>query len=245
MQTTQVSGRRDEQARTRHVACPMLRAIIFDVDGTLVDSNDFHVLAWAEAFKEAGHGLRLATIHDQVGKGGDNLVPALWPEATPQQVTALEERHHQLFKQHYSRRLQPFPSARALLRRCKDAGFKVILASSASPHELRHNVEDVLDAGDLIDAMVSGEEIGRTKPCPDVFEAALREAGTSAEQAIVVGDSPFDILAAQRAGLRTVALRSGLFRDDQLSGAIAIYDDPADLLAQFDDSPLSRASTPA
>jgi len=223
----------------------MLRAIIFDVDGTLVDSNDFHILAWAEAFREAGHELRLGTIHDQVGQGGDNLVPALWPEATPEQVKALGARHHDLFKQHYSRRLQPFPSARALLRRCREAGAKVILASSASPAELRHNAEDVLDAGDLIDAMVSGEEIGRTKPCPDVFQAALGQAGVSAAEAIVVGDSPFDILAAERAGLKTVALRSGLFSDEQLAGAVAIYDDPADLLARFDESPLSRASAPA
>ena len=229
------------EARSRR----MLRAIIFDVDGTLVDSNDFHVLAWAEAFREAGRELRLGTIHDQVGQGGDNLVPALWPDVTPQQVKALEARHHELFRQHYSHRLKPFPNARALLRRCRDLGYCVVLASSASPRELRYNVEEILDAGELIDAMVSGEAIGHTKPCPDVFEAALVQADARPEQAIVIGDSPFDILAARRAGIETIALRSGLFRDDQLVGAVAIYDDPADLLARFDESPLSRASISA
>lgn len=223
----------------------MLRAIIFDVDGTLVDSNDFHVLAWAEAFKEAGHELRLGTIHDQVGQGGDNLVPALLPDATPEQVEALEGRHHALFEQHYARRLHRFPSARALLRRCREEGFTVVLASSASAAELRHNVEHVLDAADIVHATVSGDEVACSKPCPDIFEAALAKAGVAPDQAIVVGDSPFDIEAARRAGLRAIALRSGLFRDDQLTGAIAIYDDPADLLANLDESPISRASAPA
>jgi membrane protein len=223
----------------------MLKAILFDIDGTLVDSNDFHVLAWAEAFKQAGHEFRLATIHDQVGKGGDNLVPALLPEASPEEVERLGQAHHQLFQRHYAHRLQPLPNARALLRRCKEAGFAVVLASSASAEEVRHNLEDVLNAADLVDAVSSGGDVEHSKPCPDVFEAALQKAEVTAAEAIVIGDSPYDIMAAQRAGLRTIALRSGLFRNEQLEGAIAIYDDPADLLASFENSPLSRASAPA
>ena len=223
----------------------MLKAILFDIDGTLVDSNEFHVLAWAEAFKQAGHEFRLATIHDQVGQGGDNLVPALLPDASLELVESLGETHHQLFQRHYAHRLKPFPSARALLRRCKEAGYTVVLASSASAQEVRHNLEDVLEAADLVDAVSSGGDVDHSKPCPDVFEAALQKVGVTAAEAIVVGDTPFDILAAERAGLRAIALRSGLFRDDQLDGAIAIYDDAADLLARFEDSPLSRASAPA
>lgn len=223
----------------------MLKAILFDIDGTLVDSNEFHVLAWAEAFKQAGHEFRLATIHDQIGQGGDNLVPALLPDASRSEVERLEKAHHHLFQQHYAHRLQAFPSARALLQRCKEVGYTVVLASSASAQEVRYNLEEVLEASDLVDAVSSGGDVDHSKPCPDVFEAALQKAGVTAGEAIVIGDSPFDIVAAERAGLRTIALRSGLFRDEQLEGAIAIYDDPADLLASFEDSPLSRASTPA
>ncbi|URD61468.1 HAD family hydrolase [Sphingomonas sp. KRR8] len=222
----------------------MLKAILFDIDGTLVDSNDFHVLAWAEAFKQAGHEMRLSTIHDQVGQGGDNLVPALLPDLSPEELKRLEDSHHQLFEQHYSGRLQPFPSARALLRRCKEAGYRVVLASSASADEVERNLQ-VLDAADLVDASTSSDEVDCSKPCPDVFNVALRKAGAQSNEAIVVGDTPFDIKAADKAGLRVIALRSGLFTDAQLRGAVAIYDDVADLLAQFDESPLSRASTPA
>jgi HAD superfamily hydrolase (TIGR01509 family) len=157
----------------------------------------------------------------------------------------LGQAHHQLFQRHYAHRLQPFPNAGALLRRCKEAGYIVVLASSASAEEVRHNLEDVLNAAELVDAVSSGGDVEHSKPCPDVFEAALEKAEVTAAEAIVIGDSPYDIMAAQRAGLRTIALRSGLFRDEQLGGAIAIYDDPADLLARFEDSPLSRASAPA
>ena len=223
----------------------MLKAILFDIDGTLVDSNEFHVLAWAEAFKQVGHEFRLATIHDQIGQGGDNLVPALLADASPSQIEQLGEAHRQLFQRHYAHRLQAFPNARALLQRCKDAGYRVVLASSASAQEVRYNLEEVLEASDVVDAVSSAGDVDHSKPCPDVFEAALQKAGVTAAEAIVVGDTPFDILAAERAGLRTIAFRSGLFRDDQLIGAIAIYDDAADLLARFEDSPLSRASAPA
>ncbi|WP_114228988.1 MULTISPECIES: HAD family hydrolase [Sphingomonas] len=223
----------------------MLQAILFDIDGTLVDSNDFHVLAWAEAFKQAGHELRLATIHDQVGQGGDNLIPALWSDASPAQVKQLERAHHDLFQRHYARRVRPFPGARDLLRRCREAGYAVVLASSASAEEVGYNLDHVLDAADLVDAVVSGDEVARSKPAPDVFEVALRKIGVAVDDALVVGDSPFDIEAANAAGLRTIALRSGLFTDEQLAGAMAIYDDPSDVLARFDDSPLSRVSARA
>ena len=120
-----------------------------------------------------------------------------------------------------------------------------LLAASASAQEVRYNLEEVLEASDVVDAVSSAGDVDHSKPCPDVFEAGLQKAGVTAAEAIVVGDTPFDILAAERAGLRTIAFRSGLFRDDQLIGAIAIYDDAADLLARFEDSPLSRASAPA
>ncbi|UUR09077.1 HAD family hydrolase [Sphingomonas glaciei] len=219
----------------------MLQAILFDVDGTLVDSNQFHVLAWAEAFHAAGHDLRLADIHAQIGKGADNFVPALLPDVSEAEAKELGEAHKALFARHYSHRLKPFPRAREMLRRCRDAGLKVMLATSASGRELERNL-DVLDARGIVDGWTSADDVGHSKPSPDLFKAAARKAGVRPEESLVVGDTPYDIDAATAAGIRTVAVRSGLFDDEVLAGAIAIYDNVADLLARFDDSPLSGRS---
>jgi membrane protein len=219
----------------------MPQAILFDIDGTLVDSNNFHVLAWAEAFHAAGHDFRLADLHEQIGKGADNYVRALLPGASDEQAEALGEAHGRLFKQHYFHRLKPFPQARALLQRCKAEGLKVFLASSASAAELERHL-DVLDAHDLVDGHTDADDVGCSKPCPDIFETAVRKAGVAPDQALAVGDTPYDIEAAGGAGIPTIAVRSGLFSDSRLGGAIAIFDDVADLLAKFDSSPLSPRS---
>jgi membrane protein len=216
----------------------MPQAILFDVDGTLVDSNDFHVLAWAEAFRSAGHEFRLAVLHDQVGQGADNYVRALLPEVSDAEAEALGEAHKTLFARHYMHRLKPFAGARELLQRCHDAGLKVMLATSANSRELNRHL-DILDARGIVDGWTSADDVGRSKPCPDIFETAARKAGVEPGEALVVGDTPFDIEAARAAGMRTVAVRSGLFRDEQLTGALAIYDNVEDLLAGFDNSPLS------
>jgi membrane protein len=215
----------------------MPQAILFDIDGTLVDSNQFHVLAWAEALHAAGHDFRMAELHDHIGKGADNYVRALLPGASDEEAEALGDAHGKLFKQHYFHRLTPFSGARELLQRCKAEGLRVILASSASGEELNHHL-DVLDARELVDGCTSADDVGHSKPCPDIFEAALTKAGVAADQALVVGDTPYDIQAAEKAGLKAVAVRSGLFSDERLEGAIAIYDDVADILARFDESPL-------
>ena len=215
----------------------MPKAILFDIDGTLVDSNNFHVLAWAEALRAAGHDFRLAELHAQIGKGADNYVQALLPDVSEEEAERLGEEHGRLFKQHYFDRLKPFAGARDLLQRCKDEGLMVVLASSASAEELNHHLE-ILGARDLVDGFTSADDVGCSKPCPDIFETAAGKAGVEPDEALVVGDTPYDIEAASKAGIRTVAVRSGLFPDEQLSGAVAIYDDVADLLAGFDDSPL-------
>jgi membrane protein len=218
----------------------MPKAILFDIDGTLVDSNNFHVLAWAEAFHAAGHDFRLSELHAHIGKGADNYVQALIPEASDEQAEELGDAHGKLFRKHYFDRLQPFPSARDLLTRCKEEGLTVVLASSASAEELDHHL-DVLGVREIVDGFTSADDVGHSKPCPDIFEAAAKKAGVAPDEALVVGDTPFDIKAAQNAGMKAIAVRSGLFSDEQLAGAIAIYDDVAELLARFDDSPLSGA----
>ncbi|NJC06791.1 membrane protein [Sphingomonas kaistensis] len=219
----------------------MFRAILFDVDGTLVDSNQFHVLAWAEAFHAAGHDFRLADIHAQIGKGTDNFVPALLPDASAEEIEKLAAAHRALFARLYMHRLKPFPGARQLLQRCRDEGLKVMLATSASGRELERHL-DVLDARGIVDGWTSADDVGHSKPCPDLFEAAAQRIGVAPDEALVVGDSPYDIRAAGAAGIRAVAVRSGLFDDEALAGAIAIYDNVGDLLDRFDESPLSGRS---
>ena len=214
------------------------KAILFDIDGTLVDSNDLHVTAWDEALRGAGHNFDRATLHSQIGKGGDNYVPALLPEADDEEQERLKRAHGDAFKR-YIDQVRPFAGARDLLVKVRDSGRKVVLASSASGEELEKHVEN-LGAADIVDGSTSKDDVGHSKPCPDIFQAALDRAGVSAEEAIVVGDTPYDIEAARRSGIDTVAVRSGGFPDEALRDAIAIYDDVGGILADFDRSPLSR-----
>jgi HAD superfamily hydrolase (TIGR01509 family) len=219
-----------------------IKALLFDVDGTLVDSNDFHVRAWHEVFRDAGYDLPAPMIHAQVGKGGDNLVPSLLPDLSEAEHEKIAEAHGPLYRARYMEQVKPFPAARDLLARAKADGFTVALATSADPEELDHYVE-LLDARELIDLTTDSSDAKTTKPAPDIFEAALKKAGVSPDAALVIGDSPYDMLAARRAGIGAIGLLSGGFDEQELrdAGALAIYRDAADLLAQWDGSPIKRA----
>ena len=221
----------------------MLQAILFDVDGTLVDSNALHVEAWREAFRRFGKELSFDEVHQQIGKGGDQLIPVF---CTPEEVKrfgeAVERFRLELFTRDYLPRAKPFPKARELIARIKDDGLVVALASSSKAPEVTHHVQ-ALGVGDLIDARTSADDVEHSKPCPDVFQAALRALhGVEPRHAIVVGDTPYDAIAARRAGLRTLAVLSGGFPEDELAqaGAMDVYDDVADLLARYDDSVIAR-----
>ena len=216
-----------------------MKAILFDIDGTLVDSNDDHIQAWDEVMRDAGHAFTWQQLHDQVGKGGDNYVPALLPHVSEEEADRLSGAHGPVYKERYLSRVRPFPGARDLLGKCHDAGLIVVLATSASADERDHYL-DLLDADDLVDASTTADDVAHTKPCPDIFDTARRKVGVEASEALVVGDTPYDIAAAQAAGIPAVAVRSGGFTDDQLGGAVAIYDDVAAILADFDQSPLAR-----
>jgi membrane protein len=218
-----------------------IRAVFFDIDGTLVDSNDFHVRAWDEAFRDAGHQFDRQSIHDQIGKGTDMLVPTLLPDLDEGAGEALGERHGELFKERYLAQVQPFPRARDLLARVHDSEQRVVLASSASKGELEHYL-DLMNARELVYASTSADDV-ETKPAPDIFSVALNKVTPlSPDEVIVVGDTPYDVEAAGKCGIRTVALRSGKFPDEALhsAGAVAIYDSVAALLAGYDSSPLAN-----
>ncbi|WP_174291507.1 HAD family hydrolase [Sphingomonas bacterium] len=217
------------------------KAVFFDIDGTLVDSNGLHVEAWQRAFAEAGHDIANEAIAGQIGKGADNLVPALIPGSDDDAAEALGDRHGAIFKGDCIDRARAFPHARDLILRVHDAGLRIILASSASEEELKHYC-DLLDIGDLVDVATTIDDVGTSKPAPDIFAVARDKAGIDAADVVVVGDAPYDMDAARKCGMVRVAVRSGGFADDALfeAGAQTIYDDVADLLAGFDASPLAR-----
>lgn len=218
-----------------------VKAIFFDIDGTLVDSNDAHVLAWQEAFAEIGAHFDRQTLHDQIGKGTDMLVPTLLPDLDGAGQKRLGERHGALFKAKYFAGVKAFPRARDLLARAHGSGQRVVLASSATKAELDHYI-DLLSVADFVAATTSSDEVQKTKPAPDIFATALAKLpGIAADEVVVVGDTPYDVDAARRCGIATVAVRSGKFSDKMLhdAGAVAIYDDVAALLADYDNSPLA------
>ena len=216
-------------------------AVLFDIDGTLVDSNEGHVDAWLRAFEREGLQIDRAAVHDQIGKGGDNLVPTLVPDVTPDLQQRLEQGHGEFYKRDYLPQVRPFPGARQLLLRTRETGRKVVLASSASRDELDHYVR-LLDADDILDGTTSKDDVAHSKPCPDIFQAAAESANVPPGQAIVIGDTPYDIIAARRSSIDTIALRSGRFPEAELIAErpIAIYDGVAALLEDFENSPICR-----
>jgi len=218
-----------------------ISTLLFDIDGTLVDSNDLHVRAWQEVFREAGHDFTAQIIRDQVGKGGDNLVPTLLPDLSEEEQERIAAGHGPRYRDNYMDRVRPFPGARELLARAKEEGFTVALATSANPEELDHYVE-LLDAADLIDLTTSKGDVEATKPAPDIFAAAVKKASVRPEEALVIGDTPYDVLAAKRAGVGAIGLLSGGFSEEDLraAGAVAVYRDAAELLARWERSPIAR-----
>lgn len=224
-----------------------IQAIFFDIDGTLVDSNEQHVAAWEQVLREAGHPIDAETIRMQIGKGADMMIPALLPDSDEALQKRLAEAHSAAFGSRYLPTIQPFPGARDLVVRVREAGMLAVLASSASRDELGHYV-DLLGVRDLLAATTSGDDVEHTKPRPDVFAAALeRVAPLTADEVLVLGDTPYDIEAAKRCGIGAIAVRSGGFPDDVLreAGTIAIYDGVAALLDDFDRSPLAGAPAQA
>ncbi len=219
------------------------RAVLFDIDGTLVDSNRYHIEAWHRVFAAIGRPVDRETIASQIGKGADNLVPALFPDLSGREaeVERLGELHGTFFKSDYMPRVRPFPHARDLVERVHRSGQRVVLASSASQAELDHYM-DLLDIGSMVDLSTTKDDVETTKPAPDIFAVAREKAGVDAANVVVIGDAPYDMEAAVKCGMGRVGVRSGGFSDDVLTraGAQTLYDDVADLLARFDESPLGR-----
>jgi HAD superfamily hydrolase (TIGR01509 family) len=217
----------------------VIKAVIFDVDGTLVDSNDLHVEAWQEAFRGRGKEVSYEELHEQMGKGGDQLMPVFCSrEELDRFGKELERSRTELFTNDYLPRVRPFPKVRELFERIKADGLSIALASSAKEEELEQHKKS-LRIEDLLEAATSADDAARSKPHPDIFQAALASIGdVEPEEALVVGDTPYDVIAAAKAGLRTIGLLSGGFTEESLraAGAIEIYSDVSDLLLHYDES---------
>jgi HAD superfamily hydrolase (TIGR01549 family) len=224
----------------------VLKAVIFDIDGTLVDSVDLHAQAWQEAFAHFGHQVEFSAVRSQIGKGGDQLMPVfLSKKEIDSRGEEIEEYRSKLYKQKYLPRVRGFPEVRQLIERLKGNGLDVVLASSAKSDELQ-TYKRIAEIEDLIDEETSADDAAKSKPHPDIFKAALDRLGVAASEALVVGDSPYDAQAARKIGLRTIGVLCGGFPEADLrkAGCIAIYRDPADLLRRFDPSVLIRRVAP-
>ena len=221
----------------------LIKAVIFDVDGTLVDSNNLHVEAWREAFRCYGKEVTFEDVHGQMGKGGDQLMPVFCTDEELERFgEELERRRVELFKSDYLPRVRPFPRVRELFERVKADGLQLALASSAKEEELEKHKKS-LRVEDLLEAATSADDAERSKPHPDIFQAALAGLeGVSPAEALVVGDTPYDVQAAAKAGIRAVGLLSGGFTEEALrgAGAVAVYRDVSDLLDRYNESPLAK-----
>jgi HAD superfamily hydrolase (TIGR01509 family) len=215
--------------------------VLFDVDGTLIDTNYLHTLAWSRALHDAGEWAPMNAIHRLVGMGADQLLPELIGRDCPEAKEARPGHYRKLIGD-----ARAFPGAAQLLRTVHDGGLAVVLATSAPDDELAV-LRKLLDADDAIDAQTTADDIERSKPDPEVFVTAMRAAGIDPQRAISIGDSVWDIQAARAAGIGCIAVESGGFSQHELSeaGAAAVYRDVDELRARLLTSPIALIFPPS
>ncbi|MGA9872014.1 MAG: HAD family hydrolase [Rhodococcus sp. (in: high G+C Gram-positive bacteria)] len=215
-------------------------AVLFDIDGTLVDSNYVHVDAWSRAFTDAGRTVPSWRIHRCIGMDGDKLLETL--VGSSESALALEAKDlHASYYEDASKRLEMLPGGRELLEHVSESGLTVVLATSAPENELAR-LRDLLDVEDIVSVVTSSEDAEVAKPEPEIVQVALERAGVDAGNAVMIGDSVWDMKAAHRLGVTCIGVRSGGIAAAELTaaGAHTVYDDPADLLEKFADSAIAR-----
>lgn len=218
---------------------PTYRGVLLDLDGTLVDSNHAHAEAWHRALTENGHEVPLEEIEQRIGMGGDNLLPSLLGiEKESELGTRISERRGEIFRDELLPHIRPFPEVRPLLEKMRQAGLRPVIATSSPDEELNPLVE-IAGIGDLLESRTSADDAESSKPDPDIVQAALGRLGLPPRETVMLGDTPYDIAAAGAAGVGVIAFRcGGMFSDEDLKGALAIYDGPAELLEKWEESPL-------
>ncbi|OKH45551.1 hydrolase [Calothrix sp. HK-06] len=219
-----------------------LKGVLLDVDGTLVISNDAHAQAWVEAFADFGYKVEFDQVRPLIGMGGDQVVPKFAADLSGEEGEGKEiaDRRKELIINKFGKTLTPAPGTHDLIMKVQNQGLKTMIASSATTEELSvllkaAGVDDLLSEENA----TTSSDAKSSKPAPDIVEAALEKIGMAPQEVIMLGDTPYDIESAGKAGVKVIAFRCGGFDDSQLSKAIAIYDNPADLLAQYDNSPLA------
>lgn len=217
----------------------VLQSVILDIDGTLILSNDAQAKAWVEAFAASGYDVPFERVRPLIGMGGDRVIPKLVPGLSDQEGDGkvISQTRKELILNRYGATLVPAKGARQLVLHMQQAGLKLIIASSATKDELSILLK-AAQVEDLLDEAVTSNDAKASKPAPDIVAVALSKLSLPASQVVMLGDTPYDIESAGECGVNVIALRCGGFDDAQLAGAIAIYDDPADLLEHYADSPL-------
>lgn len=218
-----------------------LDGVLLDVDGTLIDSNDAHARSWSDALAEFGRPTPPDVVRPLIGMGGDKLLPRLLGvDADSEEGKRFSERRGRIFRDQYVPTLRQTKGAGALVERLRREGFRLIIATSAQEEELEAMLRQV-GLNDLVPQHTTADDAEESKPDPDIIQAALRKAKLEPGAAIMLGDTPYDIEAARRAGVGTVALLTGGWDCDTLKDAIAIYDNPDDILRHFTASPFASA----
>ena len=213
----------------------MPTTVLLDVDGTLVDSNDAHAHAWVQAFADAGIAVEFARVRRCIGMGGDKLMPEVSGiSEDSEQGQTIAKRRGEIFKSVWLPRLAPFRDAERFVAALKARGLTVVAASSAKEDELRPLLR-IAGAASLLDDATSSDDADASKPDPDIIVAALGRARAEPADALMIGDTPYDVEAATRAGVRVVGFRCGGWSDDDLRGTVAVYDGPWDLVARLDE----------
>jgi HAD superfamily hydrolase (TIGR01509 family) len=212
-------------------------AVLLDIDGTLVDSNGAHAAAWSDAFAAHGHHHTVEEIRPLIGKGGDKLLCELASlDHESGEGREIAEERGAIFKSRYLPTLRPTPGAAALVDWLLASGLTVVIATSAKQDEVKALLK-ICGGLALAERATTSDDAERSKPDPDILVAALRKSDANPDRVIMIGDTPYDVEAAHRAGIATIAFRCGGWDDESLREAIAIYDDPQDLLARLDGSP--------
>lgn len=211
------------------------KVALLDVDGTLLDSNDAHARAFVDAMRENDFSVQYATVRRLIGMGSDKLLPAAIGVGAESQVgKRIGERKAELFKQMLPG-LKPTPGARQLVEKLRDCGLGRVVASSAGEDEIKQLLKQA-GVADLIEDETTADDAEESKPEPDIVLAALSKAKVPAKRAIMIGDTPYDVEAATRAGVDIIALRCGAWSDQDLAGAIEIHDHPTALVRSWDSS---------
>jgi HAD superfamily hydrolase (TIGR01509 family) len=220
----------------------MIEALLSDIDGTLVDSNALHAEAWRRTFEHFGIQVSMGEAWSQIGKGGDQLIPVFVNEKDRQRLEKpLGDFRKDIFHRDYMPRIISFARSRDLLLRVKQEGIKVVLATSSSEEDVA-TYKRIVGMEDLVEKTASKEDAKESKPEPDIFSAALSKVGLRPDQAVALGDTPYDAKAAGKLGIPVIGLTCGGWKRDDLldAGCVEVYQDPSDLLTRFQESLLAR-----